>query len=392
MRYMERSKYREVYETLLQEMRSGKYKNRRDFPSDVALTRRFHCSAQPVKRAMEQLQRDGFVVRCQGQGTFTTALARNASGKIGVIVHAPHDVLSGTFVARICDALTRVGRRNDYQVIIGKLTASSPVECARQMQQKAREFSNADVEAVVLQPVHLIPDAQAVSRNIVAVLSSHGIPVVLFDFDIEKPPSRSPLDVVGIDNTNVGYRLGNHLIDVGAKNIHFLMRPNWASTVCKRLRGVASAVWERLGTWSRDNVLEAEPDDVAALKRHIKRCGRRPPDAFVCGNDSAAVQLLEGLKSIGLSVPADIMLAGFDDDCHATSCRPMLTTIRQPYDELGEILFRTTMERIRHPKDPPREITLDAPLVVRESTVRKRKTGGNDDLWERKSHSAETSS
>lgn len=366
------SKYREVYETLLQEMRSGKYKKRREFPSDIALTRRFHCSPQPIKRAMEQLQRDGFVVRRQGQGTFTTALARNASGKIGVIVHAPHDGQPGSFISKMCDALTRVGRRNDYQVTIGRLSASNPAECARQMQLKAREFSGADVEAVVLQPVHLIPDAQVVSRNIVEVLSSHGIPVVLFDFDIEKPPCRSPLDVVGIDNTNVGYRLGNHLIDVGAKNIHFLMRPNWASTVCKRLRGVASAVWERLGVWSKANVLEAEPDDVVALKRHMRRCGRHPPDAFVCGNDSAAVRLLETLRSIGVRVPEDMMLVGFDDDCHATSCRPTLTTIRQPYDELAEILFRTTMERIRHPKAPPREITLDAPLVVRESTVRKR--------------------
>ena len=370
---MEGSKYKEVYETLLQEMRSGKYKDRRDFPSDVALTRRFRCSAQPIKRAMEQLQRDGFVVRRQGQGTFLTKVAQNASGKIGVIVHAPQNGAAATFLRQICDALTRVGRQNDYQMVVGSLTARNPAECAWQMQLKAEEFVRENVEAVVLQPVHLIPDAQVASRKIVDILASHGIHVVLFDFDIEKPPCRSSLDIVGIDNENAGYRLGNHLIDAGAKNIHFLMRPNWASTVRKRLHGVASAVWERLGSWSRDRVLEAEPENVSALKRHLKRHARRPPDAFVCGNDAAAERFLASLNAAGLNVPDDVMLAGFDDDCHATRCRPALTTIRQPCDTLAEALFRTAMERIRFPKRPPREIVFDAPLVVRESTLRKTK-------------------
>ena len=369
---MERSKYREVYDTLRQEIRGGKYKGRRDFPSDIALARRFLCSPQPIKRAVEQLQRDGLVVRRQGQGTFLTPAARNASGKIGVIVHAPIE-RAGGFYSQICDALIRVGRRNDYQVVVGELTARNPASCAKQMQLKAEEFSNANVEAVVFQPIHLITDAQRVSRRIVDILEAHDIRVVLFDFDIVKPPNRSKFDIVGIDNTNVGYRIGNHLIDVGARDIHFLMRPNWASTVRKRLRGVASAVWERLGSWSKDCVLEAEPDDVAALKRHMKRHSRHPPDAFVCGNDEAAERLMASLCKLGLKVPDDIMLASFDDDCHAQRCKPTLTTIHQPCEELAEILFRTVMERLRHPKSPPREITLDAPLVVRESTTRFRK-------------------
>lgn len=87
-------------------------------------------------------------------------------------------------------------------------------------------------------------------------------------------------------------------------------------------------------------------------------------------NDQAAAILAQTLETLGLEIPRDVMLAGFDDVRIARQMDPPLTTIRQPCADLAAMAFRTPVERIQNPSLPPREILLTAPLAVRASTKR----------------------
>ena len=117
-----------------------------------------------------------------------------------------------------------------------------------------------------------------------------------------------------------------------------------------------------------DCAIVAEPDDVAALRPVFASRGR--PDAVICESDYVTAILRNTLDRFGLSVPRQVMLAGFDDVRCAMTTSPPLTTIRQPCSEIADVAYLTLLDRIRDSRLPPRRILLPAPLVVRESTRR----------------------
>lgn len=112
-----------------------------------------------------------------------------------------------------------------------------------------------------------------------------------------------------------------------------------------------------------------EPDDAKGVAALLKR--RAAPDAVVCGNDQLAAALLKTLRSVGVKVPEDVMVAGFDDARVAALADPPLTTIHQPSDALARSLFEVLMIRIRNPHLPAVAMCHDAWLVPRSSTERR---------------------
>ena len=132
-----------------------------------------------------------------------------------------------------------------------------------------------------------------------------------------------------------------------------------------RLAGAAFAVGRRGGT---EFEIVAEPDDVALLAPVFRKKNR--PDAVICESDYVAAVLRNTLDKLGLSVPKDVMLAGFDDVRCAVTMFPPLTTVHQPCEDIALVAYRALRERMRDPSLPPRHILVPAPLVVRESTKR----------------------
>ena len=76
------------------------------------------------------------------------------------------------------------------------------------------------------------------------------------------------------------------------------------------------------------------------------------------------------ISSIGKRIPDDVAVVGFDDDNCARSSVPPLTTIRQPAQLIAKTALKTLLACIRYPNNDPREILLDAPLIVRASTAK----------------------
>ena len=113
------------------------------------------------------------------------------------------------------------------------------------------------------------------------------------------------------------------------------------------------------------DIIRAKADDGLAIAAALDEFR---PDAIVCSNDVAAVALANTLGKLGVRIPNDVMLAGFDDVRLAGEMTPGLTTIHQPCFEIATTAFRTLLERMKNPELPPRQILLEAPLVIREST------------------------
>jgi len=104
----------------------------------------------------------------------------------------------------------------------------------------------------------------------------------------------------------------------------------------------------------------------AAMQRMLQL--RRPPTAVFCANDILAIGALSQCREVGLSVPADMSIAGFDDLPIAQYITPMLTTVRVPAHEMGSSAARRLIFAIEN-GEPVRPLELLTDLVIRESTA-----------------------
>lgn len=349
--------HKEIFEALRREILAGKYDSDRHLPSESALSRRFGVSRPTISRVTLDLKREGLIVTRRGVQSMITRFALNATGALGLVV-------PGEGYAEIFKPLDRrlsvLAERSGWDFIRGEIKSTDPKVRAREVRRLAYQFSKEHVAGVFFQPLEFLKDAPKANEEAVRYFDEAGIAVVLLDYDIAPPPSRSRYDLVGIDNVAAGLSIGRHLVSSGARRIAFLHRPHAAPTVTNRMRGVASAVIESGGIWSlKDNVLFAEPENRRAVAKFLRK---GMPDAFVAGNDVAAAALGKTLAKMGGGAE-NIRLVGFDDV--EVASRIGIMSVRQPLDEIAYTALQTLVSRIKTPSLPPRTILLNAELVVR---------------------------
>ena len=333
-------KHRRVYAALRHDILIGKYDEDEKFPSEGMLVRRFGVSRITVRQAMTDLKNEGFLEARSGSGTYLSALARHATGLIGLVIP---DYSSSQFFRRLGDELVQAGKSAGYTMLLGSLPGNTPAARAHEAIALAQEYAKRKVEGAIIEPVELMPNSADLTREIIAVFDSLHIPVILIDRDIS-PFERSGYDLVGINNLNAGVMLGRYLIAKGAKRIAFLMPPHSASANLKRMLGVAGAVIESGLTWSNRNIHYVNADDQKALKAALSAMPKH--DVVVCHNDQTAAKL-----------PRSVKVAGFDG--LASDGTRRFPSIHQPIRQIAETAITSLLERIRHPTIPPRQILLE---------------------------------
>ena len=357
-------KHQQVFETLKNEIASGKYDARRRLPSEAQLVQRFGISRPTVSRALRDLKAAGFLDRRPGSGTFLSQTARPSTGYFGMIIpgHGSTEIFTP-----ICAEIARRSQQAGYTLLWGDSSSTDLETRANQALELCDQYARQEVAGVFLEPLELIPGREAVNQEIIRTLSARRIPVVLLDRDIVRFPERSAYDLVGIDNLAAGYRLADHLLKLGARRITYFSRPASAPTVLQRIAGVHDAHLNAGLPWTAQQIAYGDPDDADFVTRVLGKPPKHRPDAVICTNDATAARLLVTLANLGVRIPADIRLGSFDDVQYAQLLSPPLTTIHQPCEQIGAVAVQTLLQRLREPDTPPREILLDAPLVVRRS-------------------------
>ena len=357
------TKSREISEQLRQEILGGKFDAARKLPSEHQLMRRFSVARETVRAALKELIDKKLVERRHGYGTFLADLAKTkAAQKFAMIVPDAYY----PFYQRICRGISDAAKARGWSILSAALGSGS----MRERALRAVEFSEVcireKVSGVFFQPLQFLRDSENVNRGILKLFKDAKIPVVLLDSDFVTPPLRSEYDLVGVDNTGIGYMLAKHVIAAGAKKIMYFSNPLPAPTSLKRGTGVGIAVTEAGLSWRKGSVFFADPTDTRAAARVF--AGRSRPDAIIAVNDYIASLLLKTLKGIGKRVPQEVLLAGINGDPLAEESDPPLTTVVQPCHEIGRAAVALMFDRIADPELLPREVFLSAELVAREST------------------------
>lgn len=183
----------------------------------------------------------------------------------------------------------------------------------------------------------------------------------------EAPKRERNISYVGFDNRQGAERMTEHLIDLGHRRIGLIVGPfSRIARAQHRLEGYRAAL-DRAGiAFDPDLVVERAPgllEGREAMEMLMRRKDR--PTAVFAASDVLAIGALRGARSLHLSVPEDVSVAGFDDMEVAAYQNPPLTTMRVDAYKIGQIAAQIAMEPAGN---PTRHYCLDCDLIVRDST------------------------
>lgn len=364
-------KHRAISRQLATEIAAGKHPSGARLPSEAQLVKRFRVSRPTVGRALRDLQEQGLIERRAGSGTYVRTggeaahATRSAFPQLGLIVPSLRHT---EIFESICGELASLARVHDFAVWWGGSAQPPVAERAGMSVAEAgalcAQFIARGVAGVFFAPFEHRADGEAASQRIIESLRTAGIPVVLLDRDTGPFPQRSALDLVGVDNFAGGYLLAEHLIKLGARRLAYFTRPLTASTVDGRIAGARAAMQAHGLEAPRHFVQSGDPADLKFVRAFAQA---RQLDAILCTSDQLAAQLLQTLTRLGVRVPKDIRLTGFDNVRLASLLSVPLTTMEQPCRDIAITAFEAMRARIADPTLPPRALLLTPRLVVRES-------------------------
>ncbi|MFY1691296.1 LacI family DNA-binding transcriptional regulator [Plantactinospora sp. WMMB782] len=201
---------------------------------------------------------------------------------------------------------------------------------------------------------------RTVADEVIARVAGTGVPTVLL-----ARGAVGNLDTVTADNDSSARLVVEHLLGHGYRRFAYLGDPDSSPDVTDRYAAFRAALSAAGHTPPRAPVRCAF--DVDAGQRAARRvlAGPSRPQALVCANDEVALGALAAAAELGLAVPTDVAVTGWDDVMAARYAG--LTTVHQPMRELGATAARWLQDRMAGSQAPVRRDVLPTRLVVRSS-------------------------
>jgi DNA-binding LacI/PurR family transcriptional regulator len=313
--------------------------------SQSAVSRVFTPGASASKRTIAKVraaaERLGY-----RPNVLARAITTGRSKMIGVVVA----YLENQFYPVALELLSRALQDRGYHVLI--FMAGNAADKAGQVLDELIDYQ---VDGIITASV-------AMTNDLTSRCEAAGIPVVMFN----RGQRDARLSEVTSDNVAGGKRATEFLVAGRHRRIAHIMGWQGSSTGRDRTAGfrlgMKAAKLEPFamvdGEYSRER--------AAAVTRDLF-AGRRGPDAIFVGNDHMAFAVMDEVRyGLGLSIPGDVSIVGYDDVPIAAWPSYALTTIRQPVDAMVNATVEAILGRVAGDASP-RRIKIDGPLVVRGS-------------------------
>lgn len=277
------------------------------------------------------------------------ALMLRRSGTVGAVF----PTVDNAIFAKAIDALQRRLAQSDTQLLI----ATSGYDIENEMRQ-AINLVTRGADALVLCGFSQHPE-------LLRFVCQRGLPCVHV---MVNEPSGEHISV-GFDNAAAMAQATRYLIDLGHRRIAMLAgvtRHNDRATL--RVAGVRQAL-QAAGLALPPEYLVERPYTLTDAREGMRQLmAQKPaPTAVICGNDVLAFGAMLEAGALGLEIPRDVSIVGFDDLELARHLRPALTTVRVPTEEMWSIAADRLVAAIRG-EPVTRSTEVDVALVVRQST------------------------
>jgi LacI family transcriptional regulator len=238
-----------------------------------------------------------------------------------------------------------------------ELHLTAAVDAIRERERIAL-FAKGSVDGLILIAPVLEPETM---REI----QTDNLPIVLVDprqLDVDLPR-------VVVDNYD-GVRAGTqHLLDLGHRRIAYIRGEDDHESTERRYRGYADAMLLAGATPDPAWVASANFTQPGGYHAATDLLTTQQPTAIIAGADLIAIGALEAANALGLAVPGDLSIVGFDDLPQAAHTTPALTTVRQPLREMGRAATRALLSLIAGQPLATENIRLPTDLILRDTTA-----------------------
>lgn len=215
------------------------------------------------------------------------------------------------------------------------------------------------------------------NQSIERLQKSH-IPVVIVDRHFEA----ADMDEVFVDNYRGAFEAAKHLITLGHRRIGLISGPSVTDTSSSRVAGYRDALFQS-GIAYDDSIIFPGNFRPESGRQGVRRLmgNDNPPTAVFCLNDMMAVAAINELQKMGIRVPQDVSVIGYDDVGILSELADDLTTVHQPIDQMAAIASRMVIGRIQNKEKAfEKKVEILQPsLVIRSSTGKCRKQSINPD-------------
>lgn len=324
--------------------------------SNVLNGRLERLSAATAGRVQEAFRALGFV-----PDEAARQLRRGHAKTIGLLVPSVANPFWGEFVRAVEEAARPLGH---------------PVLAASTDRDPAREKSY--TEAMYSQGIRaIIFGSSPVSISRLSSLMERNLHIVVFDRRFQNGDLHA-LDCVTVDNRLGGRLATEALVNLGHRRIGFLSGPIKTASRRDRFagykRGLRTAGIEFDPAWVWDGPGKSafgdpEAGELGRMGARALLANGRGITAIVAVNDMYGLGAYAGIRSLGLAVPQDVSVIGFDDIALTTLVEPPLSTIRQPVWDMAEAAVKRLVACLAdHASDRPLRAEFAPELVVRGST------------------------
>lgn len=282
-------------------------------------------------------------------------LLQKRTNTIGVIVPE----ITGYFFSSVINGIQDLVQTEGINIIIGQSNESYKEE-----KRIVQTFLSINVDGFLISP-----SLKTKKFDHLKSLVNNNIPLVIFDRDCE---GLDNIDKVFVDEYSGALSAVEYLIKSGCKRIAHIAGKQTLSTARHRLQGYKDALEKNNVPFHDAYVVETsgfKPEHgIKATKKLLSL--PEPPDAIFTINDGVAIGAMYIIKDLGIKIPEEISIIGFDDSPHSSYFKPSLSTVWQPTYEMGMLSARILLKRIKANNDisAVRIESLFPELVIRGSS------------------------
>lgn len=197
-------------------------------------------------------------------------------------------------------------------------------------------------------------------ESYIKVICEQDIPVVFLDFY----DRHFLVDFIIGDNIYSAYAITNYLIDKGHKNIGYVGNIYANRSILDRYLGYSKALLEANIEIDKSLIIDDRDSKGAFLEFNLPK---KLPTAFVCNSDKTAYYFIRYLNNIGIKVPEDVSIVGFDDDMHAKISTPPITTIKIDINKMAKKCVNNILKKIKNNSNKVENAIVPGNIVVRQS-------------------------
>lgn len=362
----QRTKYNMVKDHILEWIKDGTVRPGEKIPSENELVQSFGVSRHTIRQAVGELVNEGYLYREQGSGTYCSpvlptstpqTIERLGNGKnIGVITTYMSDYIFPSIIRGIESHLASKGYT---------LTLSCTDNNVEKERQCLEMMLDRQIDGLIVEPTK----SSSYNPNIkyYLELEQQHMPYLM----INQYYSQLTPPYLIMDDEKGGFLAAEHLIKLGHERIMGLFKTDDLQGV-HRMRGFIRAFREYnlplepelIITYTTEELVPSFYDVIHQVFENVDE----RPSAIVCYNDQLALNVLDQLRNLSLSVPQDVSLVGYDDSVLAVATEVKLTSIIHPKQELGRAAAEWIIAAVEK-KDTPPSHTYEPELIVRNSTA-----------------------